>query len=127
MSEPFSLVLDVTAHQGKLPETKTLITNLVNDVKKNEHGTLSYQCFIDDAHGRICFLDNYASSEAFLEHMGRKSVGSALNTLMANCDVNGFTIMGNVTPQVKKALGEMGASYVTPHAGFNRAQIHATH
>ncbi len=127
MSEPFSLVLDVNAHKGKLPETKTLITNLVNDVKKNEHGTLSYECFIDEAHGRICFLDTYASSEAFLEHMGRKTVGNALNTLMANCDVNSFTIMGNVTPQVRTALAEMGATYVTSVAGFTRAPVHATH
>ncbi len=126
MSEPFSLVLDVKCHEGKLAECKTLTTNLVNDVKANEHGTWSYECFVDEGHGRICFLEGYANSEAFLEHMGRPAVSQAINTLMGNCDVNGFTILGNVTPQVKQALADMGASFVTPITGFTRAPIHAT-
>ncbi len=127
MSEPFSLVLDVNAHKGELPQLKTLISNLATDVKKNEHGTLAWECFVDGANNRICFLDQYASSEAFLEHMTRPAVSNTLNTLMANCDVNSFTILGNATPQVKKALEGMNATFATPHAGFNRLSVHATH
>ncbi len=123
MSEPFSLILDTTAHAGQLPALRPTISALANDVRANEPGTLDFRSFVDEASNRLCFFDTYASSEAFLAHLGRQTVSDALDQIMAHVDINAFTVMGNVTPQVREALQPFGATVVRPNGGFNRIQI----
>ncbi len=123
MSEPFSLILDTTVKAGQLPALRPTISTLVNDVQNNEPGTLDYRSFVDEASNRLCFFDTYASSEAFLAHLTRPPVKAALDQIMANVDINAFTVMGNVTPQVREALQPLGATFLRPNGGFNRISI----
>lgn len=125
MSKPFSLILDVQAHDGALEAIQSTVSDLVQDVHDNEPGTVSYNCYVDDASGRVCFLDTYASSEALVEHLGREPVGQALATIMENSTTNQLTLFGDVTPECAEAVAPLGARIMPHHAGFERTPVTA--
>ncbi len=120
MSTPFSLILDATINEGQETTVHTAATNLCTDVENNEPDVLHYRCFVDTNTNRICFLDTYGSSEAFLNHAARGPVNEALNAILGNCTVNNFLVFGDVTPGCREALTGMGATIIPEHAGFDR-------
>lgn len=122
MSDQFSLFLDTKTHDGKMDAAKSIATKLVA-AAKSEAGTLSYRCLVDPATNRLCFLDNYASSEAFVEHMQRAEVSKYIDQLMAVADIQSVNVLGTVTPAARKILTGMGATFTHEHAGFARSPV----
>ncbi len=125
MSEPFSLVYDFTANANHIADVQTAANALTADVEANEPDVLTYQFFWNPTTGQGCFMDTYASSEAFLAHAQREPVNQALATIMGNTTTNNLVVLGNVTPEAAGALAEMGATIIPPSSGFNRTPLAA--
>lgn len=123
MSEPISLIFDTTVHEGKLDEAKQVAAAMHADVVKNEPGTLVYNCYIDEVSRRLCFTDRYASSEAFMAHLGNPVVGEALGKILAIADLNGLTILGEPSDEVRAAVTPMGAKFLAPYKTLEREPV----
>ncbi len=127
MSDAFHLIFEATITNGKLRRARTIAQDLVADVEANEPETLQYQFYADRGSHRICFLDTYNSSEAFLEHLARPPVSKALDEILAICEDHEIIILGHVSSQARKVLATMGASILGEVAGFERKALEAAH
>ncbi len=123
MSDPFTLYVQMTAHEGQAEAAGDILDRLADDVGENEAEVLDYRTY-SDGHGRFWSIQMFASSEAFLKHMARPSVASALQAMMKVADTTGMTVLGDVTESVQVALAPSQPDFGAVFTGFMRLHAH---
>ena len=89
----------------KLNDFKAGSEKCVSLVKKNEHGALLYDWFIDEANLDCTVIETYQDSVAVLAHVG--NVNEELSKLMEISTFSG-EVFGNASPELTSALKDMG-------------------
>ncbi|OFV84427.1 MAG: hypothetical protein A2W26_07460 [Acidobacteria bacterium RBG_16_64_8] len=116
--ESFRLIVRQGIKQGMLEKFKELSTAYTEGTQANEPATLGYEWFISED-GSSCYLNEfYGSSKAFLLHF--ESLGPKLGAMLEISPLEEMIVLGDPSLKVKEMLGELGAKFYTPHAGFSR-------
>lgn len=113
-----SLVLECMINEGKTDAVRTALQSLAADVRKNEPGVVDYRTFIDG--DKILFVDTYADSGAFMNHMGRESVQESLNTVLGMMELTTVHVLGDVSDDVRAAMADFNPRFAEPFTGFVR-------
>ena len=101
--------------EGKLNEFKQGVPGLINAVKKNEPGALTYDWYLNEEAMECMVLETYADSQALMAHAG--NVGELLQKLMGISDLT-LEVFGNPEAELKKILKDMGAKLYPFFAGL---------
>ena len=116
MSEQVYWILEGTV--SDLDSWKALLEEMVA-ATRNEPGALNYEWTVG-ADGATCHLfERYADSDAAMVHLGNfgKNFARRFTSLLKTTR---FTVYGSPNEAVKKALGPMGVTFMTPIGGFSR-------
>lgn len=119
MSENIFWKIDMKINSGKLDEFKQLMTQMVDDTKKNEPGALNYEWFISDDQIRCHLYERYADSAAAMIHLGN-FMQNFVDRFMALVEVIEVTVYGDPDDAIRDALGRFGAVFMAPLGGFVR-------
>ena len=119
MSDNIFWVLEAAIKEDELGNFKSLMKEMVNATKANEPDAINYEFFISED-GKSCHIyERYNDSAAVMTHLG--TFGQKFtDRFMATVKPVRFTVYGNPSDEVKKALGSMGAVFLAPSAGFAR-------
>src|SRR5689334_13385894 len=110
-----SWLVELTVEPDRLGEFWALTEEMVA-ASSEELGTLIYERSMDDS-GVIHLYERYLNAEAALAHLRAfdERFAPAFTALIRR---RSFTLYGEPTDELREALGMVGATYVTPVAGF---------
>jgi quinol monooxygenase YgiN len=89
---------------------------------RGEDGTITFRMFRADD-GTTYFYDDYASSEAFLSHLGNAQTTGVMDDFMAAGDVTEVLCLGSPTADARGALAQFGAVCAGHVSGFSRLEL----
>jgi quinol monooxygenase YgiN len=79
-------------------------------VRTNEPGALAYECFADEASGRVLWHETYEDVDAFLLHVQNLMETGMLEDLMKVYDIERISVLSRVTdPRMKEVVQQFGA------------------
>lgn len=118
MSAQISWHVELQVKPGQL-EALCALTNEMVESTKSEVGALIYERFISDDRQIVHVLERYLDSAAALTHLiaFRQVYGERFSRMV---DRKRFTVFGAPSRELKEILDTLGATYVTPLAGFSR-------
>lgn len=112
-------MLETSIAAGELENLRALMDEMVEATRENEPGTLMYDWSINEAGDTCHILEGYEDNAAVLVHLqafGKNYASRFLKILKPTS----FTIYGEPDETVRKALAQMGVSYMNPFGGFIR-------
>lgn len=118
MSDKVLWVLELTLKDGKQNELKTLATKLIK-VAQNEPGTLSYHWSFSADESVCHIIEQYADSQAALDHLATLNATSA-EELLSLGDPTGLAVYGSPTDELKEALAGFGPVFYDYYEGFDK-------
>ena len=93
-------------NEGQLETLKQLKEQLISVVKEKEKGTLMYDWYINEDATECAVLEDYADSEAVLEHAA--NTGDLLQKLMEIGELS-LEVYGDPNEELSKVLIQFGA------------------
>ncbi|GAB5532792.1 MAG: hypothetical protein Roseis3KO_45690 [Roseivirga sp.] len=111
-----------TAKEGKSEELKTIYREVESQMKANEPGALTVQCYFDESSSTLVVMDLFADANAVGFHLGTTAAGHFEN-LLAIAVPGEFLFCGVVPEEMKQAAAGMGlkAIFAPRVFGFDRA------
>jgi quinol monooxygenase YgiN len=111
-----SWLVELTVDPDRVGEFWALTEEMV-EASAQEPGTLIYERSMDDA-GIIHIYERYLDADAALTHLRayEERFAPAFTALIQR---RRFTVYGEPSAELKDVLGMVGATYVTPVAGFS--------
>jgi len=111
-----------TAKPGKLEELRKIYTDVLEEVNKNEPGTLKMQCYFSEEENALLVHDLFADAGALGAHLG----GTAAKHFPGLTEIavpGPFMFCGDVPDEIKAAANgmNMGAIFATHSFGYDRA------
>ena len=93
------------------------LTGEMVESSSGESGVLSYQRFVSEDGKIVYAYERYADSIAVLAHLRtfEKTFGGRFNVTV---DRRRFTVFGNPTDELRRALDRFGATYLRPFGDF---------
>jgi quinol monooxygenase YgiN len=119
MSNIVYLVLELAIKPAELNNVKALMNEMVKATQDNEPNTLNYEWFISKDNKTCHLYERYADSAAVMMHLetfGQKFA----KRFMAALEKTRFTVYGNPSDEVIKALSGFGPVFMSPIGGFSR-------
>ena len=83
-------------------------------------GTLRYECFVDEANSRFVWHEAYADSAAILQHAQRLVKSGLVEEIPQLMDFDFAVALGDVDPDARAAMEQMGFSIYRRHGGATR-------
>jgi quinol monooxygenase YgiN len=118
MTDNVYWMLTLKINDGKLDDFKRLATEM-SVATKDEPGALVYEWHLAEDGSTCHIYERYADSSATMTHLG--NFGSKFaERFMALATPQSFFVYGKPNDQVKGALADFGAAYLTQFAGFVR-------
>ncbi len=104
---------------GRVEEFKRVAQQCVQIAKDKEPGTLDYRWFMDDR-GRECVIQQaFTNPQGILDHLNGEIVTSHLPRLLEASKLRSLEVYGEPrSPEVRRALDNMDATYFGPALGF---------
>ncbi len=122
---PLQLILEANVKKGHENTLRELAKSGSAKIEKSEPGTLEYRWVIDDEGTKVRFLDTYANSKAFVDHIHTAQSTGFMDELMGCVDITAAHVVGNPNPEARKILDGFHAQYFHNLGGFNRMQATA--
>jgi quinol monooxygenase YgiN len=119
MSNHVYWVLELAIKPGELNNFKALMNEMVKATQANEPNTLNYEWLISKDDKSCHLYERYADSAAVMTHLGTFGQNFA-ERFMAALQPTRFTVYGNPSDEVIKALGGFGPVFMAPIGGFAR-------
>jgi len=119
MNEIIFWILETEIGEGKLDDLKSLMTEMSENTKANEPGTLNYEWFISEDNKKCYLFERYENSDAVLVHLSSFMKIYAAR-FMEILKVKKFELFGNPSDAAKEKLNKMGVKYNIPFGGFVR-------
>ena len=110
-----------TAKAGKSEDLKSIYQEVTAQMKANEPGAVTVQCYFEDSSGTLVVMDLFADAGAVGFHLGTTAAGHFENLL--DIAIPGeFLFCGNLPEEMKKAALGMGlnATFAPNVFGFSR-------
>ncbi len=102
-------------HSGKLETFKKIAGECMTTVKAKDKGALQYDWFFNDDLSECVVRETYVDSAAVLNHVA--ILGDLLGQGMAVADFS-IEAYGNLSEELKKALGGLGAKMYSYYQGL---------
>lgn len=119
MNEIIFWILETEIGENKLEDLKTLMTEMVEQTKANEPGTLNYEWFISEDEKKCYLFERYENSDAVMVHLS-SFMSNYAKRFMEILKVKKFDLFGNPNDTARNALNKMGVKYNNPLGGFQR-------
>lgn len=119
MSDHVYWILTADINEGQMDNFKSFMSELVEVTKRDEPGALNYEWSISADNKTIHLFERYANSEATLIHMDNFGKNFA-KRYMEIFTPKTFTLYGNPSEGVIKAVAPMQPRQLTPVGGFSR-------
>ena len=116
MGNQVSWLVELAVKPGQLDNFQALTGEMVES-SSGESGVLSYQRFVSEDGKIVYAYERYADSVAALAHLQtfEKTFGGRFNVTV---DRRRFTVFGNPTDELRRALDRFGATYLRPFGDF---------
>ena len=119
MSNNVYWVLELAIKPGEFDNFKALLNEMVKATQANEPNALNYEWFISKDNKSCHIYERYVDSAAVMTHLGTFGQKFA-ERFMAALEPTRFTVYGNPSDEVIKALSGFGPVYMAPIGGFAR-------
>jgi quinol monooxygenase YgiN len=118
MHAPIQYTIEWSLKPGAGTAFKALATGAIDAVRENEQGTTGYQWYFNED-GSKCYLSEWFSdSGALLQHLG--NVGPVLPQFFEHSEITRFEVLGDLSPEARKAVAELNAEVHGFWGGFVR-------
>lgn len=119
MNEIIFWILETEIGENKLDELKSLMTEMTENTKANEPGTLNYEWFISEDSKKCYLFERFENSDALLVHLSSFMKNYA-GRFMEILKVKKFELFGNPGDAARDKMNKMGVKYNSPLGGFLR-------
>lgn len=80
-------------------------------VEENEPGALAYECFADEASGRVLWHEMYEDEDAFVAHVQNLTKSGMLDEMMQVYEIERITFLTRITdPRIQEIAQQFGAA-----------------
>ena len=117
MNEQVFWVLELEINTGKYDDFQTLMGEMIASVKENEPGTLNYEWFTSSDKSRCHIYERYSDSNAVMAYLATFGRQFA-ERFFSSTEAKRLVVYGNVSDDVRNALEEIGAEFMSPWDGF---------
>ena len=109
----------MSVREGRLNDTKQLVSEMVEATRRDEAGALTYEYFLSEDSASCHIYERYADSAAVMQHLG--NFGATFAERFMECfEPTSFSVYGSVSDEVRAALDGFGAAYLNTLDGFSR-------
>lgn len=112
-------ILELAVKDGELDSFRSLMSEMVDATQANEPGTLNFEWTISEDNKHCHIYERYVDSAATMTHLTTFGEKFA-ERFMAAVDPTRFVVYGDPNNDVKAALTEFGAVFMSPFGGFTR-------
>ncbi len=119
MSNNVFWVLELEIKSGELENFKALMNEMVKTTQADEPNTLNYEWFVTKDNRSCHIFERYVDSAAVMTHLGTFGQKFA-QRFMTVLQKTRYTVYGNPSDEVIKALAAFGPVFMTPIGGFAR-------
>lgn len=119
MSDNILAVAETSIHPGQLDNLRALVREMIDDIQRDEPGTLNYEWFIADDGKSMHVYERYADSEAYVLHL--RNFGQRYAERCFAClTTTQIAIYGNPSDELRALFAEhtLALTYLSPFAGF---------
>lgn len=122
MSDQISWHVELLVKAGQLDAFRALTSEMIESTK-SESGALIYERFINEKSQVVHVFERYLDSAAAVMHLTAfgKMYGERFAEMV---DRKRFTVFGTPTPELKRILDPLGATYASLLSGFSRCVPH---
>lgn len=118
MSTIISWNLQVSIHDGRFDEFKSLMQEMVESTQK-ETGTLAYEWFLSEDSKSCHVYERYSDSDAVMTHLGNFGANFA-DRFLEYTEVKSIAVYGEPADAARTALEGFGAEFLGLFGGFSR-------
>ncbi len=119
MNDHVVFVVEFSLKSGQLDRLKSLVQEIIADIRPDEPGTLNYEYFISADAETFLIVERYVDSAAALQHLGNFGVKFA-DRLSAMAEPKSFKVCGHLSDELSAAVSAAGALLLAPIGGFSR-------
>ena len=118
MHTPIQYTIEWSLKPGGADAFKKLGNGAIDAVRENEQGMKGYQWYFNED-GTKCYLSEwFADSNALLQHLS--NIGPILPQFLDVSDITRFEVLGDLSPEARKAVSELNAEVHGFWGGFVR-------
>lgn len=117
MENEIICVFTLAVNEGKFPEFKHLVSEIVPKVDK-EPGTYAYVYSVSDDQKVAHIIERY-HTDAVVSHID-DTFSPFAERFLSLVSVTSLTVYGTPTSEAKKRLDSFGAVYMKPFDGFSK-------
>lgn len=112
--------IDLEINEGKVDSAKDFVSEITDNVKRNEPQTLVYQYHFSKKENKVFLLEIYPNNEAALIHMKNFTGSNWEAQFIENFSIKSASILGNVNSKLKKAMEPYTTDFRSNFSGFDR-------
>ncbi len=117
MSTIVSWNLQVSIHDGRFDEFKSLMQEMVESTQR-ETGTLAYEWFLSEDSKSCHVYERYSDSDAVMTHLGNFGTNFA-DRFLEYTEVTSMIVYGEPADAARTALEGFGAEFLSSFGGFS--------
>lgn len=118
MHAPIQYTIEWTLKPGGMEAFKKLGQGAIDAVRENEQGMKGYQWYFNEDSSKCYLSEWFADSGALLQHLA--NVGPTLPEFFEHSEITAFQVLGDLSPEARKAVAELNAEVHGFWAGFVR-------
>jgi quinol monooxygenase YgiN len=118
MHAPIQYTIEWTLKPGGADAFKQLAQSAIDAVRENEPGMKGYQWYFNEDGTKSYLSEWFDNSGALLEHLG--NVGPILPQFFDVSEITAFQVLGDLSPEARKAVAELNAEVHGFWSGFVR-------
>lgn len=119
MSDTLIVIAENNIHEGQLDTLKSLLSEMIETIQREEPRTLNYECFIAADGTSVTFLERYMDSEACLMHLA--NLGPRYSARLFEClTPTKMTIYGDPSDKMREMFSVFPTGYWGSFARFAR-------
>jgi quinol monooxygenase YgiN len=119
MSNIVSCVAEVNIHDGQVDHLKAFMNAMIDDIQRDEPGTLNYEWFLADDGKSYQVYERYTDSEAYMVHLeifGQKYA----EQILPHVTITKITLYGSPNDAVRGVFTSLPTTYMSRTAGVAR-------
>ena len=112
--------IDLEIIEGKSNSAKDFVTEITENVMRNEPQTLVYQYHFSKSENKVFLLEIYPNNEAALIHMKNFTGSNWEAKFVENFSIKSASILGKANSKLKKAMEPYTTDFRSSLLGFDR-------